>query len=348
MTLPANADSNSLPAAPEDDGGGSIFTRYRLTQFLVVVASIICFGLFWYGGKWTGIPADRGFEDSLLQQPNWPLGLFAIYIMLLAAIVIGTLIAGRFWFFAGLFTATAGLTALSGRGGPMRYVLFAAETRGTGQAVYLHLLLEHCLLFAPVLAAWWFFSTRYAAVIALKNSGLETAKAEDQEKRSAAIPGSWPVTIVIQCAIAIIVMLLMTPTDAKKQVLIAAFLAGFVGTALAEYFAPNSQAGKWYWIGPFVLGAMGYILAYSNFATAPAGSPGGTFAGLARALPFDYAGAGVAGTLLGYWIGADRPELAVSILSGTTVGVIFKRRRVVVSNPSASTKADTPPPGQAS
>jgi hypothetical protein len=57
------------------------------------------------------------------------------------------------------------------------------------------------------------------------------------------------------------------------------------------------------------VGLIGYFLAHSAGADFTTGSPQGNFAALARVLPLDYASSGVAGALLGYWVGAERPPL---------------------------------------
>ncbi|HWG07322.1 MAG TPA: hypothetical protein VG271_20140, partial [Beijerinckiaceae bacterium] len=68
-------------------------------------------------------------------------------------------------------------------------------------------------------------------------------------------------------------------------------------------------------------------MAYLNASDYTTGYAVGTFANLAHPLPLDYTSAGVAGTLLGYWVGADRPDVAVSILSGPLFGVVARRKR---------------------
>ena len=55
---------------------------------------------------------------------------------------------------------------------------------------------------------------------------------------------------------------------------------------------------------------IGYLLAHWAGADFTIGIPQGNFAPLARVLPLDYASAGAAGALLGYWVGAERPPIA--------------------------------------
>ena len=49
---------------------------------------------------------------------------------------------------------------------------------------------------------------------------------------------------------------------------------------------------------------VGYLYTYQYGAhNAAIGEPAGIFASLARPMPLDYASVGVAGSLMGYWVG---------------------------------------------
>lgn len=325
------------PTEPQtgDSSSGTIFTPHRRTQSLVTLAAIACFLLFWWGGAWVGIPAEPKYQVSLLQQPAWPLGILATYVMLACAVVIGTLIAGRSWFFAGLFTACIGLMALSARGGPMRYVLFQANAAGTGQRVFLQLLVEQCLLFFGIAGLWSFFWKRYelARAVAVPALTADVAKSEAPDSNVS-------LTLLAQFAITAAIVLLLAATDRKKQVLVGVFIAGFGGTSLAEYFFSDRRAPTWYWLGPFLAGAIGYLLAWFNTPVIP-GDPGGTFAALARPLPLDYASAGTAGALLGFWIGAERPEIAISLIGSVMAGGMVRLRQRHAPQPDGSQDGKT-------
>jgi hypothetical protein len=315
---PSIDSTEDQPTAPEADAAGAaIFTPHRRTQFLVTLASVLCFALFWQAARWLHLPAEPGYQDSVFQQPYWPIHVIAIYVLLVVAVAIGTLVASRSWFFAGFFAGAMGLMALSVRGGPMRYVLFHAAESGASHGVFLQLAFEQCLLFVPIAVLWMFFWRKYDAA----------APAIDAETEKTPGAGSLPISLLTQFAFMAFCALLLTPTDAKKQVLVSTFLAGFAGTAMAEWLVPDRKAVAWYWIAPLAVGLFGYVMAYLNAPDFTTGYAAGTFANLAHPLPLDYASAGVAGTLLGYWIGADRPDLAVSILSGPLFGVVVRRRR---------------------
>ena len=54
--------------------------------------------------------------------------------------------------------------------------------------------------------------------------------------------------------------------------------------------------------GPFIVGAVGYVMAHLNSTDWTTGEPLGQLANLARPVPLDYAGGGILGTLMGFWL----------------------------------------------
>ncbi|HSU68272.1 MAG TPA: hypothetical protein VLJ39_15445 [Tepidisphaeraceae bacterium] len=303
MTLFANSKEGGPVAADSDPDGGSIFTAYRRTQFFVLLASALSLLLFWFGGAIVHLPSEPGYSAGVLQQPGWVLDLICVYVLLAATVVIGSVIGGRFWYFAGLFAGVTGLMAISLRGGPMRYVLFDAASRANTRGVFLQLLVEQCLLFAPVAMIWSVFWRRYEAA-------TSKPEATDDVLKPPAAP---PILgVAVQIIVTGFIVWLLAATDAKKQVLVGVFLGGLGGAIAADNISPHPKAAAWYWIGPFIVGAIGYALAYVNAPGWTTGSPFGMFASLARPLPLDYASAGCAGVLIGYWISAERPHVRFS------------------------------------
>ena len=309
---------NDQPTPPCDQPPvATIFTPHRRTQLLVVVASVVCFSLYWWGAKWIGVPSEPGYSASLLQQPMPVLALVGVYVMLACAVVVGTLVAGRSWFYAGLFTACIGLMALSARGGPMRYVLFQEAADGGSQRVFLMLLVEQALLFLAIAPLWRFFWRRYDTLFARRYEIIRGATAKTAGPPQS--PAETATALLIQAAGMATIVLMAAATDAKTQVLVAVFLGGLLGTVLAEMYARKTGArgvAGWFWLAPLIVGAFGYLVAYFTSATWAIGDPGDGLARLARPLPLDYASAGCAGALLGYWVGADRESLSGSILTG--------------------------------
>lgn len=289
------------PNSPTD---GAVFSAYRRTQAMVGIASVLCILIFWETGKALGIPPVPKVNGSLLGLAHWPVAILATYVLFVIAMVIGILVGGRSWFFAGVFTAAVGMATLSIRGGPMHYVLFNAAAQGDTQKVFLRLLAEQCLVFLPIALAWSFVWRRYQAALPAAEPGESVAR--DGVANTAG-------AVLTQLVVMGLIVHLFSPTDAKKQVTVSVFLGAFGGAALGEYLFPNRRAAAWYWLAPFLVGAIGYVFAYTHAADWTTGEALGPLAHLAHALPLDYAGAGVAGALLGYWISAERPAVAFSL-----------------------------------
>ena len=304
----ATADTATAPDAPE-----SAPPHHRMTQAVVLTTAVACVAVFWFAGALLHVPAYRHYEGSLLQQPGAAklTAVAAALVLFVGCAAAAQLVAGRWWLYAGLFSAAAGLAALSARAGPSRYVYFHADSAGDGRGVFLTLLVEMVLLFAAV-GAVWFLVTRQAEL-------LETAPTEPAPARLPGRSSDWTGkarAVATQAAIMAFALLIFSRTDTKKCALISVLLAAFIGTSLAEHLFREEKAGAWYWAGPLLVGAIGFLL---NFFTADplslqTGSPAGPLAALARPLPLDYASLGTIGAILGYWIGSDHPTVATGVL----------------------------------
>lgn len=295
------ADESSAPHS-DPDLDASIFEPRKLTQLLVLIAvGIACF-LFWIVGRWLRIPFEPRFQPSLIQSPNGPVAFIAEIILIAVSWVIGDWIAGGRWRPAGLFAATVGLSVWSVRGGTMQYLLFHAQNAGTGRAVFPHLLAELVVLFVPIVAIWnWLFLRS----IPRQKVGDKKTATETEASRSTAT------AIIAQVGVTILLLyILLVETPAKKQVLVGMFIACLAGTAVAQSFFANSRSWRWYWIGPLVAGAAGYIVAAFIPDGIQIGHLSGGLAPLARAVPLDYASFGCAGALLGYRLGIGDVEAA--------------------------------------
>ena len=113
-----------------------------------------------------------------------------------------------------------------------------------------------------------------------------------------------------------LLVMFLTPVDAKKGVLASVFVGSLIAASLTEYFFGQAELDAWYWVAPAVTGILGYLLNFiSNAAGAPdvTGHLMGTFAPLSRPLPLDYASAGMFAALLGFWTGGEHPEIAVGM-----------------------------------
>ena len=253
------------------------------------------------------IPQEPGFQGSLLGQTNWVLAYIVICVMLALSALIGTIIAGRSWLFAGLFAAAVGLGGLSSRCGPLHYVLFEALTHNRMQSIFLRLSLEHIIIMIPVTLLWLYFWERFSEL----RPNLSPDATEGQPAKPDNTAGD-AAAVAVQVVVMTLLVAILVPTDAKKQALVGVFVAGAISAALAESVSPTRNAARWYWLGTLVVGIIGYLIAYAHPDLWSTGFNEGGLANLAHPMPLDLASAGIAGTLLGYWSALDRPHVAFS------------------------------------
>lgn len=283
------------------------FTRRE--QAFAIFGALFSFALLWVAGQQFKIPTERHFSASLFQQPTIFTTILVIGIVYVACVVIGSFIAGMIGFDAGLFCASVGLCALSARGGPTRYSLMESPTPATW-----------LILIAEVLTLGLIVGCGMLIQDLLLRKGLlhdddhrhivnEVHQSLDQRL----------LALLIAVIVISVCLMLLAPTDRKAQVVIAVALSSFFGTLAAYYVVPTKPSG-WYWAAPIVVGVIGYGLQYI-------GKPGGweigelrgALAALARPLPLDYAGSGVAGSIVGYWVSRRwQHEREVSTVTGDT------------------------------
>lgn len=282
-------------------------------RILLTIGSAGCVLLFlWLAGAF-GIPAHPYEQGSLLAQPSPFVAMLVTLVGLIACVLLSSVVVSFVHFDAGLFCAAIGLLGLSVRGGPLRYVLMYSG----GQSVFLTLCVELLLLFA-------FMGIGWVALRALRGRGLivddvtRDGLHEEDDK-----PGHHALATLTQAVTMGILVLLLAQTDEKAQVIAAVGVAAMLGTLAAHALFPVSPS-PWYWAGPLAVGLVGYGLAYVNTnATWTIGNVAGHFAPLGRPLPLDYAGAGTAGALLGYWTSrrwqrAKEAEAAAAAVPTTT------------------------------
>jgi hypothetical protein len=265
---------------------------YQRARLLLGLASVACFALVWLAGSALDIPRIEGYAASLLNGYSPFLDLVITLVLMLACVLVGTLVAGTIRFDAGLAAAAIGLTALSIRGGPMRYVLFSAS----GPTVFLTLAAELMILYAIIGLAWgvlWLLHERGM----LLDDPLRDGIVDVDES-----PGQRLLALATQVVVMGLLMILLAKSDQKSQVVWSVGISSFLATLAAHSVAP-SRPSVWYWTGPLAVGVVGYVLAYaSNDASWQIGHVGGWAPELARPVPLDYAGAGTAGAIIGYWM----------------------------------------------
>ena len=266
------------------------------SRLFLLAICVGAFALFWWAGGALGLSREHGFNGSLLVSTGWAGNLLVTCVLVFTAVVLGTVIAGFVRPDAGLLAAALGLVALSVRGQPVYGVLHDADGR---RGAFLLMALELALLYAFVGAAWWM-------LFALQRQGRLRPDAVRDGLADVDLPpnAGWG-ALTTHVLVTAVVVVLVAQSEDKKQVLAAVALGSFAG-AFFPYWQHGARPSAWYWTGPLVVGLAGYVLAFMNPPLgADIGRPGypaGFLAALVRPLPLDYAGAGTAGALLGYWM----------------------------------------------
>jgi hypothetical protein len=267
----------------------TMFTRREKTQ--LIGGAIFAAALLSWLAAGLHVPAFPGYSMSLVQQPSAAVAILVTAIGFVLCTFLSALISGRVRHDAGLWCAAMALIALSARGGPVRFVLMSAS----GPSVFWRLAAE-ILLFGAILALGALVQD-----ILVRYRLLRT----DSEMNRLEAPSSAQQGIlatIIGAVIAIVIMLILCQSDRKLQVVIAVWVASFVGALAGYHLFPTKPVG-WFVAIPLLCGLVGYV---ANYFTDPSGwvigEPRGFLAALARPLPVDYAGAGSAGAITGYWL----------------------------------------------
>jgi hypothetical protein len=214
---------------------------------------------------------------SLFQEPS-PLAAFLIVAMCTAGVfVAGTLVARNFS--TGILAAAAGLIGLSMRFGTAHDAIAA----GSSAKVFLTLSMETTLLMAIVVAC---------ALLPLNRLLPDEPATRDTRSETA---------LAVSCCtlLTLALSLLLLRSELKLQSLGAIGLSAYVAASITRQLVPLRSPRALLAV-PLLVGIAGYVLTYFVGAdTWMIGQPRGFFAPLARALPIDFAGAGVAGIVLG-------------------------------------------------
>jgi hypothetical protein len=181
----------------------------------------------------------------------------------------------------------------------MRYVLMHAETQ---PSLYRGLFAE-LLTVAAVMTALWAILMMVSSEIALPHDPASGQEAEEPPQRGR---GDWAIALLLHVLITGGLALLLLASDDKKQAVTGLFVASFVGATLASW-STRARPGAWLWAGPVLVGLIGYAAAWAGRPVLASPWSAGP---LMRAAPLDYAGSGVAGAIVGRWVGVAQDQAA--------------------------------------
>jgi len=303
MSSETSSDKADLHTAAGRQFGAWVLRIWRPYGFRarvgLLAAAIACVAVFGFVLNRMQTPRILGFDGSLLNQNSAGesvIVLLVTAVLLVVCVMLGTAIAGAIRFEAGLFAGCIGLAIFSLRSGTMQSVLFEA---GGSAHIYWKLMVELLCLAAVELAIWNLLIMVSQPATSAGHSSTESAA----KPGSGASPG-WPMGLAatgVQMISTAVFLSIFCQAATKNQAMAAVLIGSLLGTMLAYLLAPVRQS-VWYWIGPLLVGLIGYGLAATGFDRNLAiGTPTGTWAAIAMPLPVDYASMGTAGAILGFW-----------------------------------------------
>lgn len=246
-----------------------------------------------------GFFTEAGFGASVLLDPSATTSAIKVVGWTLLVGIGATFLGKNIRPDAGLFAAAIALLAIRRVGGTARDVYLQNPTPGAMRG----LALEVALLGLTLAAVHAFSRLLVAKGVIPDDEAHDHIRPKPEQLGQKLIA-------VFACALTVaMAVLILCRSDERMQVTIALGVGGLFASLCAVRFIPATPSG-WFWAGPVVIGVIGYVIA--SFSPGPnlaIGEPGGYAPALARALPLDYASAGVAGAIYGYWIGRKQiPE----------------------------------------
>jgi hypothetical protein len=302
-----------------------MFSPQHRTRLLLLAGVALAMVVIVAASKLFHVPAHRDFGGSILFEPSPIVSFTIVGATIMVCVLLGTLVAGSVRFDAGLFCAAVGAVSLSVRSGTVGDVLRSRANLGSGATVFILFGIELVLLYAVLGLAWsvlWVLHRRDYLKADQFRDGVE-----DTEDSLGLKIGA----LATQAGGMALLMLLLAQNDSKLQVVWAVAISSYLATILAYYMYPISPSA-WLWTGPLLVGLAGYALAYFNMdPNDPLWRTGQlrfSLAPLARALPLDYATAGTAGAILGYWMGRRWHRQRMVEMGESTGGAAAKQEAI--------------------
>jgi hypothetical protein len=266
-------------------------------KVLLFIGCAAGFALTWWAAAAVGFPPNRDgpvarvADDCLLHQhAPWP-GLLMTIILIPLLVTAGSVVAGSIRRDAGLFIAGFSLMGLSLRGGAMRITIYNAS----GPAVLLLLALEVVILYGIIVASRLIVTPMHRMGLVVDDTVRDPTIKGDSSR-------SQKFMAVATSGLGMIVVLaIFAVNDDKHQAIGAMFLAAAAGSFIGRAMYPVDD-GLWYLLACPIVAVLGYITGFASPSGFNVGQLDGLLSPLTRALPLDYAGAGLCGSILGYWI----------------------------------------------
>jgi hypothetical protein len=294
--MPANF--SALFGSHDDSASPPSSFVAKVVLWISIIVSLVL--MAWLAQTFS-IPAEPGFSVSLLQQPYWIVPILVIAVGMVAVMLVSAVLSSSLRSEAPVFCTAIACGAISWRGGTMQATLWAAG----GAGVFLSLALETAILFAALIGAWQLLKMVRGRP-PVDSAGQIVAELEDVDEEPSL--DEKLLALFTQASAMMAMMILLCRSDAKAQSLASVGISAAVAAAVAVQLV-KVRSSFWLWIGPLAVALFGYIFASFHAEGLEVGVLHGPLAALARPLPLDYASAGPAGAILGYWMsGGGIPE----------------------------------------
>ena len=310
---------------PRHSAGESFWSvAYRRTRYTIgIAAAALLFSTL--GWKAASPQPEWGGVSLVIWQNHGLWAAFGLTLMLLAAIAVCSILVHPDSPHMGMFCALLGMAGLSIRGGDIHMLMEYAQIKGKMMEVSNGLAIE-CLLwgvmvligevFARLLHDQFFANTHWITrsspdlviqamrkerglpgmaegVLGGTHTMAKTLRTAKLRRRFAA-----PLALIVNGAIAMVLLRVFLQSEAKGQVLIGCFISFALSTVLAYLLFSQSPIQAFLLTVP-VVAAVGYW--YGGRMTGL--YPGHAAFFVARALPIDYMCAGIPGAIVGYYGG---------------------------------------------
>ena len=246
----------------------------------------------------------------------WP----SLLVLTVVAAAVGSAIAGPRLPEAGMFAAAVGLAGLALHGGSMQVLLdYEAGAVAAGRRRLMFTMGVDAVLWAALLAVSWVVVAAVGRWLWANHAGGGPEKPQPLKKSTknssalVEVLGGGPLALAVTCVVAMFVIWMTagrTPVAniARGQVIASVFFGLYLGAMAGRYFTGIDHA-RYYMLAPLVAALVGFLLGYlqanmgwaSGASAAYAQLATTTLHALARPLPIEYIGVGLAGTIFGFW-----------------------------------------------
>lgn len=288
----------------------------------VVLAALVAIALLSYVGWMVARPIDPEMAVTFTAGGRSILAIWpALLVLAVVSAAVGSAVAGPRLPEAGMFACAVGLAGLALHGGSMEKLLaYVAGVEGSGRRSLMFAMAIDSVLWAALPALAWvvvLMVSRWLWGAPVVQPAVKRAAKDAAAKGGSLLDilGSGTLALAVTSVVALFFIwmtIARTPvaTIARGQVVASVFFGMYLGAMAARYFTGLDHA-RYYMVAPLVVAIVGFLLGYLQAGMGWASGPLAAYAqlattvphALARPLPIEYIGVGLAGVIAGFWSG---------------------------------------------